>query len=189
MLPGRINQSSAQAQGDIVGGNKTSTFNHNYYSTPAGRVERYMQLLEHEMNTSIHTQVIIDGLQFYYNKAAPDGIVGLEAKLEHAARQDELFIALEKKELFVKLLYKYEMYASAQRLFAYLLSKAESEFNSAVHPSISDLSRAETSILISERIINPIVNECGFGPLDINHNIVMGMIYWLAEQCFVRWHQ
>lgn len=148
-----------------------------------------MRLLEEELQSNAQTRTIIDGLQFYYNQKSPDGVIGLEAKLERAARQDELLIAYEKKELFVKLLTKFGMYSSAQRLFAYLLAKAESEFNSKIHPEIASLSRAEIAALTAEKIVNPMVDECGFGPLDINHNIVMGMIYWLAEQCFVRWHQ
>lgn len=189
MFASRVNQSGASAHRDIVGGNKTTTITNNYGATPAGRVERYMQLLEAEMESNAETRDIIDGLQFYYTQNAPDGIAGLEAKLQHVSRQDELIIAYEKKELFVKLLNKYGMYESAQRLFAYLLSKAESEFNSAIHPQLNCLTRAEVALMTSEKIVKPMVDECGFGPLDINHNIVMGMIYWLAEQCFVRWHQ
>jgi hypothetical protein len=22
----------------------------------------------------------------------------------------------------------------------------------------------------------------------VSHNVVFGMVYWLAEQCFIRWH-
>lgn len=189
MFASRVNQSGAIAHGDMVGGNKTTTITNNFNYTPAGRVERYMQLLEEEIESNAQTRIIIDGLQFYYTQKSPDGVIGLEAKLQHASWQDELLIAYEKKELFVKLLNKYGMYASAQRLFAYLLSKAESEFNSSIHPQIACLSRAEIAMMTSEKIIKPMVDECGFGPLDINHNIVMGMIYWLAEQCFIRWHQ
>lgn len=23
----------------------------------------------------------------------------------------------------------------------------------------------------------------------MNYNVVQGMVYWLAEQCFIRWHK
>jgi hypothetical protein len=39
-----------------------------------------------------------------------------------------------------------------------------------------------------DRIVNPIVEECGGDIMSVNHNIVQGMVYWLAEQCFIKWH-
>jgi len=41
---------------------------------------------------------------------------------------------------------------------------------------------------VIERIANPIVEECGSDLMSVNHNLVLGMIYWLAEQCFIKWH-
>ena len=37
-------------------------------------------------------------------------------------------------------------------------------------------------------IVAPIVEECGCGVFTMTYNHVLGMIYWLAEQCFIRWH-
>nr|WP_292529113.1 ABC-three component system protein [Mesorhizobium sp.] len=39
-----------------------------------------------------------------------------------------------------------------------------------------------------DRIVNPIVEECGGELMSVNHNLVQGMVYWLAEQCFIKWH-
>ncbi len=183
-----VNQSSAHADGDIVAGNKV-THHHLAPSAPAGLIEKMMERLSAEIRDNQRADELISSLQFFYIQKSRDGVVGLEAKLIKADREDELLYALEKKELFVKLLDRYSLYRSAQRIFAHLLAKTEYEFAQIIHPQIADLNRSEINVLVSARIVEPIVQECGMGPLDINHSVVMGMIYWLAEQCFVRWHQ
>lgn len=81
------------------------------------------------------------------------------------------------------------MYSSAQLIFSHILAKAEIEFTQIIYPQIPTKSEVEINILVLQRIVNPIVEECGDDLMSINHNLVQGMIYWLAEQCFVRWHQ
>jgi hypothetical protein len=84
----------------------------------------------------------IDALANFQMRKSVDGIDGLEAKLVAGQRQDELLMdALEKKEQFAKLLQKWPLYASAQEIFAYLLAKAEYEFNHFIHPQITTLPR------------------------------------------------
>jgi hypothetical protein len=183
--PSVITQSKATAGGDIVAGDKIT--NHNYPAV-ASRIEALMLGLAKEIEEKQETQGIIESLQFYFKKVSPDGISGLEAKLNHAGRNNELFIAFEKKELFAKLLEKYSLYESAQKIFAYLLAKVEHKFNYSVHPQVTYCDPLQINQLISAQIVEPVVDECGIGPLDINHNVAMGMVYWLAEQCFVRWH-
>ncbi|MDR6821027.1 hypothetical protein J2X76_006227 [Neorhizobium sp. 2083] len=185
MVPAVVTQSNSSAGGDIVAGNKTI---HHNYPVVASRIEALMLGLAKEIETKQEVQGIIDSLQFYFKQIAPDGIAGLEAKLNHADRGGEIYIAYEKKELFVKLLDKYSLYESAQKIFAYLLAKVEHEFNFAVHPRVTYCDALQINQLISTKIVEPIVAECGVGPLDVNHNVAMGMVYWLAEQCFVRWH-
>lgn len=184
----QVNQSGADAGGDIVGGNKDTHY-HLPRTAPLSLVEKMMERLSVEMRDSLKVQELISSLQFFYIQKAKDGVAGLEAKLIKADREDDLLYAFEKKELFVKLLDRYSLYESAQRIFTHLLAKTEHEFSQIIHPQIANLSRKEINDLVSTRIVEPIVQECGIGPLDINHCVVMGMIYWLAEQCFIRWHQ
>ena len=132
---------------------------------------------------------MVEGLQRFYSRKSVDGIDGLEAKLTAGGRSHELFDALEQKERFSKLLDKWSLYASAQQIFAYLLAKAEHEFRLIVLPQITLLDEVCINQLVSERIVYPLVDEVGDGVFNVDPGIVMGMIYWLAEQCFVRWHQ
>ena len=183
-----VNQSGARAGGDVVAGNKEA----HYYlpqSAPVGVVEKMMERLSVEIRDNQRVQDLISSLQFFYIQKTKDGVVGLEAKLSKAGRDNELLYAFEKKELFVKLLDRYSLYESAQRIFAHLLAKTEHEFSQIIYPQIPALNQIEINDLVSARIITPIVQECWMGPLDITHSVIMGMIYWLAEQCFIRWHQ
>lgn len=53
---------------------------------------------------------------------------------------------------------------------------------------IGNASIEEIDDSIKEKLIEPVLREMGCGPFMLNHLNVSGMIYWLAEQCYVRWH-
>lgn len=183
----KVDQTGATARGDIVGRDK---FEQHYH--PAARqmgvVEQLLQKLQSEVATNAHVKHTIESLAHFHARRSHDGIDGLQAKLERAGRSDEYIDAIEKKELFAKLLERWSLYASAQEIFAYLLAKAEYEFTYVVRPQLQSISKVEANELVRDHIIVPLIEECGTTVFSINHSTVMGMIYWLAEQCFVRWH-
>jgi len=116
-------------------------------------------------------------------------VVGLKAKLEKSSRAHEYDWALVQKEKFTKILAQWSLYASAQELFAYLLSRADYEFNQFILPKLEELAPEEINVLFDQRIVRPTVSECAGPVIRISHSVAMGMIYWLAEQCFIRWHK
>ncbi|WP_432201324.1 ABC-three component system protein [Erythrobacter sp. W53] len=181
----KVSQQHSSAGGDIVGGDKVTT---TYNSAPKGKIEKLLLKLKEQYDGDHETQSIIDELAHYHTRRAPDGIFGLEAKLEAAGKGDIFEDAIEKKEMFAKLLQKWTMYSSAQLIFAHILAKAEVEFTQVIYPQIPEKTEADINALVIDRIVNPIVEECGDDLLAINHNLVQGMVYWLAEQCFIRWH-
>jgi hypothetical protein len=185
-----VTQSHAKAGGDNVGRDKTTIgiVNNNQLSSRPGTLERLMDKLAAEIHGDVKTREQIDTLQHYYGRRSHDGIHGLEEKLKHSGRHDEILDAFEKKELFVKLLNRFSLYSSAQEIFAYLLSRAERRFKISVFPSIDQLSPHDIDELISTSIVEPLVAEVGAGVFSVNDAIIMGMVYWLAEQCFIRWH-
>jgi hypothetical protein len=184
----QVNQSGASAHGDIVAGDKVETHIHSP-TAPIGVVEALLEKLHAEIAKSEATRNIIESLARYYEERSHDGVKGLKSKLDAAGRSAEYTDALEKKEMFAKLLEKWSLYASAQEIFVHLLARAEHEFNLIIHPQISSLKPYEVNQLVTEKIVTPMVAECGFTVFNVNHGTAMGMIYWLAEQCFVRWHQ
>lgn len=183
-----INQKNATAGRDVVGGDV-----HNHYHAPLSQkatvIEQLLCKFQQEIENNAQVRAMIDALQYYYEHRSPDGIVGLEAKLKKGGREHELYQAMEKKEQFAKMLDKWSMYASAQEIFVHLLAKAEYEFSTFVLPQITTLNEIEINGLINQKIVEPIVAECGATTLKIHHGMAMGMVYWLAEQCYVRWHK
>jgi hypothetical protein len=183
----KVDQAGASAHGDIVGRDK---YEHHFHSLdrPAGVVEQLLRKLQKEVAKNESVRHTVEALAHFHNRKSHDGIDGLQAKLNAANRSDEYLDAIEKKELFAKLLERWSLYASAQEIFAYLLAKAEYEFTYIIHPQLGGLSKVEANELVRDHIIVPIIAETGTGAFTINHSTAMGMIYWLAEQCFVRWH-
>jgi hypothetical protein len=183
-----IIQKGATAGGDIVGGNKVE--NHFHAPTaPAGIVGQLLAKLQVEIDKDEKVRHTIEALTRFHAKRSVDGVEGLEAKLSAAGRSSEYLAALEKKEMFVKLLERWSLYASAQEIFVYLLAQAEHNFNLTVYPQIAGLNEIQVNNLVDCVIIVPTIEQCGASVFVLNHNVCMGMIYWLAEQCFVRWHK
>ena len=180
-----MDQSGSAVQGSQIAGDQN-----NFYTPIAtSPVEKLLAKLDSEIEKQQHIQHTIDRLLRFQKSIAPDGVSGLEAKLLHANRGNEIYEALEKKEAFAMLLERYSLYASAQELFVVLLARAEYQFTRFIYPQVDDLSQVEVNLLIDERIVAPTVQECGASVIAIDHNVALGMVFWLAEQCYVRWHQ
>ena len=93
------------------------------------------------------------------------------------------------KEMFVRIMTKYSYFYSAQMILAHLLAIAEDEFKSHIEPGLGSLTQQEIDTLIGDKIIKPIVDKAGSCPLQITRAVANGLVYWLAEQCYIRWHQ
>jgi len=188
VTPAHVNQKGAIAGADLVAGDKI-VHNHASPEKKLSIVEQLLQKLQKEIDDNRQVRDTIEALRHYHTRKSHDGIDGLEAKLKHSGREHETFRALEKKELFAKMLEKWSLYSSAQEIFVHLLARAEHEFSMYVLPQLSSLKEHEINHVIDEKIVDPIVTECGTTVFQMNHGIAMGMLYWLAEQCFVRWHK
>lgn len=178
-----VNQGGAVAGGDVVGRDKY------IYEAPKSMIEKLLIRLKEQYECNDQVQETIDELARYHSRRASDGIFGLEAKLIAAGKSSIYDDAIEKKEMFAKLLQKWSLYSSAQMIFVHILAKAENEFNSVVYLEIPTKTEAEINALVLDRIVNPIVEECSSELMGVSYNLVQGMIYWLAEQCFIKWHQ
>ena len=187
-----VDQSHASAHGDIAARDIYKINKHfGDKSAPraAGIVEQLLHRLNDELKNDQKVQNTIEKLQRFYKNKPYDGIAGLEAKLKHAGREATYDDAIEMKEMFVKLLHQWSLYASAQQIFVYLLARTERHFNDIILPQIPALDTAQVNTLVNELIVEPTVQECGASVFEIDHNTALGMVYWLAEQCFVRWHK
>lgn len=181
----KVVQRDLSVGGDAVAGNKTV----NNVERRRTQIEVWMEKLAEEMRTNQQAKEMVESLQYYHQRVSDDGIEGLDAKLEKAGRQYQRLAAYRKKEFFAKLLETYRLYGSAQEIIAFFLSKIDAEFETEVLPFVNTMSIEEIDRLVKEKVVNPILAEAGGGTFLLNHNHVLGMVYWLAEQCFVRWHK
>lgn len=186
-----VNQKGASAAQDLVGGNKITYNIGSTIITSSSTIVRLSERLRKEVELNEEIRNTVESLKYYYVRHAPDGVDGLQAKLEKVGRQDELYMALTRKEQFAKVLERWSLYASAQEIIAYLLAKVETNFSLLIQPYIGKLDDAGINKLVLEQIIIPTVEECECecDAIQLNNGLVLGMVYWLAEQCFVRWHK
>jgi hypothetical protein len=183
-----VNQKGASAGGDLVGGDKTEI--HNYSATPLrlSKLEKLKARLQQEVDDGRCSPEVIEDLRNFHKKVPEDGVSGLEAKLEVSGRSSQLMAALEMKEQFAKLLDKWSLYASAQEIFVHLLAMSDYKYSHHIYPLISKLNAVEIDELIEQKIITTAIEDVGIEVFTLDHRTAMGMIYWLAEQCRVRWH-
>lgn len=181
-----VNQRGAKADGNIVG--RDMTVHNHLHGRPKG-IEALLISLRKQIEENHEVSDLIDELSRYYVRQSHDGIDGLEDKLNAAGLAHKFDDAIEKKERFAKLLEKMSLYSSAQKIFAFFLAKTENTFSHVIHPKIADSTESEVNQMIIDLIAEPICQECDGEDLLITYDTVFGMVYWLAEQCFVRWHQ
>lgn len=182
-----VDQAGASSGHDMVGRDKIT----NVLPAPLklSKLEKLKLRLQQEVDAGRCSMEVIDELQRFKKKVPDDGVSGLEAKLEVAGRSDQLIPALEMKEAFAKLLEKWSLYGSAQEIFAHLLAMADYKYQIQILPQLSNIGDVEVDELIEEKIVIPAIEDLGIDVFSMDHHSAMGMVYWLAEQCRVRWHK
>ena len=172
-----------------MAGDKTEIHHHAAPSPQLSKLDKLKIRLQQEVAEGHCSSDVIDQLQKFKKKIPEDGVVGLEAKLQVSGRSAQLMTALEMKEQFAKLLDKWSLYGSAQEIFVHLLAMADYKYSHLIFPLISTVDPVGFDELIHEKIISPAIDEVGVDVFSLDHHTAMGMIYWLAEQCRVRWHE
>lgn len=183
-----VDQRNSKVNRDQIAGDRV-TNNYASPATPRSVIEVLLDRLNKEIENNLHAKSVVDKLLRYNGQVTSDGVIGLEAKLAHANRQHEVLAALEQKEQFAKLIERFSLYASAQEIIVHLLARAEYNFTHFVYPQLVQLNIIQVNDIINQNIVLPTVNDCGASVFAIDHGTAMGMIYWLAERCHVRWHQ
>lgn len=151
-----------------------------------------LKTLNQEVSDEKHCFDFVEELIMFINPKNMDEleIKGLLNKLEHVERGSEYNDAILKKELFAKLFKRLEHFQSAQKIFGYFLSKIHEVFDAEIMHRADILSRDEVEEIISLKIVQPILDDMGEGceHFTINASTIKGMIFWLADSCWVRWH-
>lgn len=185
------NLRNSQVGGDQAGNNitKITTYNQIHGVKPS-QVNRLLKLLSDQISKDESMVGFVDDLQFFIDNRDGETVVGLKQKLEFCGRGAAFNDAKKKKELFAKLLLRFERFSSAQQLFAYIMATIHETFDTRITPLASSLSLQEIDAMIEAEIVDKIMAEVGEGSdhMTLNRTHIKGMIYWLADKCYVRWH-
>lgn len=144
--------------------------------------------LEKEKKESAIFSDIVDELLHFKNYATDTEFIGLEKKLENGNRLRYLNFAEKTKEKFTKKLLKNEHSETAQLIYAFLLAKVYSSFETNIYPRLSEDHPEEfINQLVSEYIIRPLEAILGENLLRIYEDEINGMIYFLTGNCHIKW--
>ena len=151
-----------------------------------------LKSLNQEVSDDKHCVEFVEELVMFINPRNMEEyeITGLQNKLNHVERGAEYNDAIMKKEIFAKLFKRLEHFQSAQRIFGHFLSRIHEVFDSEIMNQPHTLSRQQVENIVSEKIVQPILDDMGEGcdHFTINPTTIKGMIFWLADKCWVRWH-
>lgn len=188
-----INQSGASAGQDVVAGNKVTNIVLPKVDAEVGQAK--LEALVIELQKAIEEDDTIGhmvrSLEYFHRKRdAKDGIIGLEAKLIAGKRDWYMDDAIDQKLEFERLLEEWSYYGSAQEILALLLAKVQRNFKLLAVPYLNDVEPHLLDKMVDQQVLEPIIAECALIPqFEINLTTALGMLYWLAEQCLVRWHK
>lgn len=186
-----INLGSVDSQRDSYISSPIGTIYNNLERDrePFRNILRLKAKISEEKAAGLQILHTIEKLARFERQISTDGIDGLENKLRHADRAFEINYALEAKEDFVKFMTEWRFYESAQQMIVAALAIIEYEYNINVIPQSSHLSIHQINDIIKHSIVFPLLNDMSGDAIEIDVKHVSGMIYWLADQCYVRWHQ
>jgi hypothetical protein len=148
----------------------------------------YVKLEEEKKKSQVFTE-IIDELLHYRKYAKNTPFIGLEKKLENGNRLKYLEFAEISKEKFAKKILLNEHSESAQLIYAFLLAKVYTSYQTNIYTRLNE-GHPESFInqLISESIIKPLEELLGDNLLRIYDDEIYGMVYFLTDNCHIKWN-
>jgi len=186
----RSNQSKALVRGDQAGRDIFKTT--NFYSVETTHLAVWFKKLDEQIAEDMRDarHHFVDTLKFFVDRRDDADVVGLDAKIKKSGFNISYLSAIEKKEAFAKLLLKYQEFSCAQELFGYFLSHIYEVFDEKICPFVETMTYQDVQDIVDREIIDKIFLEIGSGSTQmlLSKTHVRGMIYWLADKCFVRWH-
>jgi hypothetical protein len=153
------------------------------------QLERLYARLEKEKSESPVFSEIVDELLHFKKYAKDTEVLGIEKKLENGNRLEYLNFAEKTKEKFVQKLLVNEHSETAQLIYAFLLAKVYTSFETNVYPRLCEGHPNEfINQLVSEYVVKPLEDILGDNLLRIYDNEINGMIYYLTGNCHIKWN-
>ncbi|OAV70960.1 hypothetical protein Barb4_00989 [Bacteroidales bacterium Barb4] len=171
--------------GNVIGRDDNSTNINIIYERSMYLQTLYEKFQKEKLDNKEDFQSFED---FDYIKSNKD-VIGLEQKLKDGHRDVLIEYAKEVKERFHKKLLKTSQYSlAAQEINVYILFKIRACFMGEIYELIcNDTSIQQINLLITERIIKPIMTELGLNIFQYTDDDIRGMIYFLTGNCHIKW--
>lgn len=174
---------------NVAGENMYNTyFNFNTSIPGSSYMNTLIQRLKKEMADNNICKETLENLTHLSTRTSREKLIGLEKKLEAGNRIEDIDFAQDVKEAFYRKIKRTENYASAQEIYAYLLSEVCSRFVDHVYPCIIEgKSKSEVNFLIAKFVFEPIQCMLGENILKIFRTDIEGMLYFLTDNCHIKW--
>lgn len=177
----------------IHGNIKVGDDNHYTINLPPADpavVERFLKKIEELSSSDEDFQWFVERLEFFTTQKTKIPVIGLEQKLKNGGREDLIEVAIERKDLFVKRLFKSQLTQRRQGVFIYILQKISFSFEEMVRPLMKKGVESEViDEIILRGIVDAIYREIMAEDPTIDQSMISGMLYFLTGKCHLIWEK
>lgn len=169
---------------DIVLGDK------NVYPNELHPLEKAIKSIQETISDSPELEGIIEELAEYTTDRPDREIIGVEAKLTNAGRDDLIDNAVYLKNKFERKIAKKQLSRVEQHVYAHVLAVIETAFNQYVRPLILNGSNKEVvDIAVQQHIYDPVYKAIVGFDVSVTMQHVSGMLYFLTGKCHLIWSE
>lgn len=189
MADDKISIESSEIGGDVAAGNIDKSRRYEFSGSKSSYMTILLQKFNEEQKTDLQLTSFIEDLDYYYNKKKDD-VIGLEEKLKAANRRKGFIeFAIEAKERYHRKLYRFQFSEAAQKINLHLLCLVISYFENEIHPLLENGEDEQViNSMITERLVNPLLNELGENYLGFTAHDINGMLHFLTGNCHINWN-
>jgi hypothetical protein len=178
-----ITQTNNVAGGDIVAGDKTT----NIVYAKRTRIDLLNEKYKAELGEE-GLSGFISELQHYMGRATNPDVRGLAAKLADSGRSDLIHDGESLKEKAAKKIVQFQTSPAAQEIFVWVLASMYARFLQYVLPAVqSQAGRDIVDALVHEKVVEPVLAELGENVLALYPDEIVGLLFFLAGNCHIRW--
>lgn len=188
MTDSKISIDDCEIVGDIAGGSIDKSKSYVFSGSKSSYMGILLKKFKQEQENDQRLTSFIEDLDYYFNKKKDD-VIGLEEKLTAANRRKSFIeFAIEAKERYHRKLYKFQFSEAAQKINLHLLGLVISYFENEIHPLLEKGEDEQLiNSMITERLVNPLLNELDENYLGFTAHDINGMLHFLTGNCHIKW--
>jgi hypothetical protein len=188
MADEKISIDNSEIGGDVAAGNIDKSRSYEFSGSKSSYMGILLNKFKLEQENDQQLTAFIEDLDYYFNKKKDD-VIGLEEKLTAANRRKGFIeFAIEAKERYHRKLYKFQFSEAAQQINLHLLGLVISYFENEIHPLLEKGEDEQLiNSMITERLVNPLLNELDQNYLGFTAHDINGMLHFLTGNCHIKW--